>query len=129
MKKLPKYDFDNPVKLLEYRAPRFDIIFYSFLLSLITLAVVWLLFIHDGKFAINFVLWRVLAAMPLVIIAYWLRELLNELRVYPPKLMKKHIWNIRDLMELTGKDRKETERIMSHVLESCFEVDRKNISE
>ncbi|MBR5048515.1 MAG: hypothetical protein IKX74_02545 [Erysipelotrichaceae bacterium] len=129
MKKLPKYDFDKPVKLLEYRAPRFDIIFYSFLLSLITLAVVWLLFIHDGKFAINFVLWRVLAAMPLVIIAYWLRELLNELRVYPPKLMKKHIWNIRDLMELTGKDRKETERIMSHVLESCFEVDRKNVSE
>ena len=129
MKKLPKYDFDKPVKLLEYRAPRFDIIFYSFLLSLITLAVVWLLFIHDGKFAINFVLWRVLAAMPLVIIAYWLRELLNELRVYPPKLMKKHIWTIKELMELTGKDRRQTEAIMSHVFEACFSVDKKNISE
>ncbi|MBQ6654626.1 MAG: hypothetical protein IJM79_03785 [Erysipelotrichaceae bacterium] len=129
MNKLPRYDFDKPVKLLEYRAPKFDIIFYSFLLSLIMVAVVWLLFIHGGKFEINFVLWRVLVAMPLVMLGYWLRELLNELRVYPPKLMKKHIWSIREMMELTGKDRKRTEEIMSHVLEACFTVDRKNISE
>ena len=62
-------------------------------------------------------------------LAYWIRELLNELRVYPPKLLKKHIWSIKDLMELTGKDRKQTERIMTHVFESCFEIDQKNISE
>ena len=92
------------------------------------LAIIYLIFIHDGKFAINFVLWRVLICIPLIMIAYWLKELLDELRVYPSKLMKKHTWTIKELMELTGKDQKETERIMSHVLESCFEVDQKNIS-
>ena len=57
------------------------------------------------------------------------KELLDELRIYPAKLMKKHIWNMKDLMELTGKDQKSTERIMSHVFESCFVVDQKNIKE
>ena len=93
------------------------------------LAVLWLLFVHDGKFAIDFTLWRVLVSIPLVMLAYWVRELLNELRVYPPKLMKKHIWKLGELMEMTGKDRKQTEVIMSHVFESCFVVDQKNISE
>ena len=129
MKKLPHYDFDKPVKLIEYKAPRFDIAFYSFLMSLLMLAVLWLLFVHDGKFAIDFTLWRVLVSIPLVMLAYWVRELLNELRVYPPKLMKKHIWKLGELMEMTGKDRKQTEVIMSHVFESCFVVDQKNISE
>ena len=91
------------------------------------LAVIYLVFIHDGKFKIDFVLWRVLVSIPLLILSYWLRELLNELRIYPAKLMKKHIWTLKEMMELTGKDRKETERIMTHVLESCFEVDQKNI--
>ena len=126
--KLPKYDFSKPVKLLQYKAPRFDIIFYSAILSMLMAAVMYLIFIHDGKFRIDFVLWRVLVSIPLIMIAYWIRELLNELRVYPEKLMKKHIWTIRELMELTGKDEKETERIMSHVFESCFIVDQKNIS-
>ena len=112
---------------MQYRSPRFDIIFYSATLSALMLAVIYLVFIHDGKFKIDFVLWRVLVSIPLLILSYWLRELLNELRIYPAKLMKKHIWTLKEMMELTGKDRKETERIMTHVLESCFEVDQKNI--
>ena len=127
--KVAKYDFDKPVKLIQYKSPRFDIIFYSSLLSFLMLAVMYLIFIHDGKFKIDFVLWRVLVCIPLIILAYWVKELLDELRVYPQKLMKKHVWTIKELMELTGKDRKETERIMNHVLESCFQIDRKNIKE
>ena len=93
------------------------------------LAILYLVFMHDGKFKIDFVLWRVLVAIPLIILAYWLKELLDELRIYPAKLMKKHIWTLKDLMELTGKDQKETERIMTHVFESCFVVDNRNIKE
>ena len=129
MKRLPKYDFDKPVKLLQYKSPKFDIIFYSAAFSCLAFAIMYLVFIHDGKFKIDFVLWRVLVSIPLVILAYWVRELLEELRIYPAKLMKKHSWTIRELMEMTGKDRRETERIMSHVFESCFVVDQKNISE
>ena len=125
---LPEYDFSKPIKLLQYKRPKFDIVFYSAALSVIMLAVIWLIFIHDGKFKIDFVLWRVLVSIPLIMIAYWLRELLDELRIYPPKLMKKHIWSLKELMEMTGKNENETKRIMSHVFESCFEVDQKNIS-
>ena len=128
MKRLPEYDFSKPVKLLQYKRPKFDIVFYSAALSFIMLAVIWLIFIHDGKFKIDFVLWRVLVSIPLIMIAYWLRELLDELRIYPPKLRKKHVWTLKELMEMTGKDEKDTKRIMSHVFESCFEVDKKNLS-
>lgn len=124
---LPKYDFSKPVKILQYKSPKFDIIFYSALLSVMMATVFYLVFIHDGKFRIDFVLWRVLVSIPLLILSYWLKELLDELRIYPAKLMKKHIWSLKELMEMTGKDRKETERIMTHVLESCFVVDQKNI--
>ena len=41
--------------------------------------------------------------------------------------MKKHIWTLKELMELTGKDEKDTKRIMDHVFESCFIVDQKNL--
>ena len=102
---LPKYDYSRPIKLLQYKAPRFDIIFYSALLSAMMLAVIWLIFIHDGKFKIDFVLWRVLICIPLVMLCYWVKELL----------------------ELTGKDEKDTKRIMDHVFESCFIVDQKNL--
>ena len=84
-------------------------------------------FMHDGKFKIDFVLWRVLVCIPLVILAYWFRELLEELRIYPEKLKRKHIWTMKELMEMTGKDEKTTETIMNHVLESCFIVDQKNV--
>ena len=128
-KTIPNYDFSKPVKLSQYKSPRFDIVFYSAILSLLMIAIMYLIFIHDGKFKIDFVLWRVLVCIPLIMLAYWIKELLDELRIYPAKLMKKHIWNMKDLMELTGKDQKSTERIMSHVFESCFVVDQKNIKE
>jgi len=126
---LSEYDFSRPVKLIQYKSPRFDIIFYSFLLSAMMVAVLFLLFIHEGKFAISFVLWRVLICIPLIMLSYWVKELLDELRIYPEKLMKKHIWTLNELMQLTGKDEKETKRIMSHVFESCFVVDQKNITD
>ena len=127
MKKPTRYDFSRPIKILGYKRNRFDIIFYSFLFSVLVLIIFSLLFIHDGKFEINFKLGRVLIAFPLTILAYIFRQLLDELRKYPKLLMKKHIWNIKELMELTGKDQKETENIMSHVFESCFVIDDKNI--
>lgn len=127
MKRPTRYDFSKPIKIISYKSPKFDIMFYSFFFTLIVFIVFALLFIHDGKFEINFVLWRVIVAFPLVIIAYFFRQLLDELRKYPKLLMKKHIWTIKELMELTGKDQKETENIISHVLESSFIVDNKNI--
>ena len=127
MKKPLRYDFSKPIKILHYKRNSFDIAFYSSILSALMIAVFFLLFIHDGKFKIDFVLWRVLIAIPLTIIAYFFKQLLDELRIYPQKLMKKHIWKIEELMEMTKKDRKETENIMSHVFESCFEIDKDNI--
>ena len=127
MKRPTRYDFSKPIKIISYKSPKFDIMFYSFFFTLIVFIVFALLFIHDGKFEINFVLWRVIVAFPLVIIAYFFRQLLDELRKYPKLLMKKHIWTIKELMELTGKDQKETENIISHVLESSFIVENKNI--
>ena len=125
--RITRYDFSKPIKIIQYKSPRFDIIFYSAILSVLMLSVIYLLFIHDGKFEINFVTWRTLISFVLVIIAYFVKQLLDELRVYPKKLMQKHIWTIEELMAMTGKDQKETENIMSHVLESCFVVDKKNI--
>lgn len=127
MKKPQRYDFSKPLKIIQYKSPRFDIIFYSFILSLIMVSVLYLLFIHEGKFAIDFKLWRVLVCIPLIMLGYVFKQLLDELRIYPKKLMAKHVWKIEELMELTGKDRKETENIISHVLEACFEVDKKNM--
>lgn len=127
MKKPTRYDFSKPIKIIQYKSPRFDIVFYSFILSLLMVGVFALLFVHDKKFEINFVWWRCLIAFPMLIVAYIFKQLLDELRVYPKKLMEKHIWTIDELMKLTKKDRKETENIISHVLESCFEVDKKNI--
>ena len=126
MKKPEKYNYDKPIKLLQYKSPRFDIIFYSSILSLLVIVVAYLILIHDGKFEVRFDLWRVLICIPLIILSYIFKQLLDELRVYPKKLMEKHIWTIDELMKLTNKNRKETENIMNHVLESCFIVDNKN---
>lgn len=126
MKKPEKYNYDKPIKLLQYKSPRFDIIFYSSILSLLVIVIAYLILIHDGKFEVRFDLWRVLICIPLIILSYIFKQLLDELRVYPKKLMEKHIWTIDELMKLTNKDRKETENIMNHVLESCFIVDNKN---
>ena len=92
-------------------------------------ALFFILFIHDGKFAIDFTLPRVLIGIPLIMLAYLFKQLLDELRIYPKKLMEKHVWKIEELMKMTGKDRKETENIISHVLEAAFIVDDKNIIE
>ena len=121
---LEKYDYSKPIKLLQFKSPRFDIIFYSAILSVLMCAIIYLVFIHDGKFKIDFVLWRVLVCIPLIMLSYWLRELLEELRIYPRQLMKKHIWTMKELMEMTGKDEQATEKIMNHVLEPCFVVDK-----
>ncbi len=128
-RKLMKYDFSKPIKIIQYKSPRFDIIFYSVILSLLMMAIMYLIFIHNGKFEINFVLWRVLVCIPLIMLAYLFKDLLDQLRIYPQKLMKKHIWKIDELMAMTGKDRKETETIMTHVFECCFEIDKGNIIE
>lgn len=127
MKKPVKYDYSKPIKIIQYRSPWFDILFYSTILSLLMVFIFTLLFIHNGKFEINFVLWRVLICLPLLIIAYIFKQLLDELRIYPKQLMKKHTWTIEELMQMTKKDRKETENIMNHVLESAFEVDKGNV--
>ncbi len=129
MKKPTRYDFSRPIKIISYKSPRFDIIFYSFILSLLMLGLFVLLFIHDGRFAIAFTLPRVLIGIPLIMVAYLFKQLLDELRIYPEKLLTKHVWKIEELMQLTGKDRKETENIISHVLEAAFIVDDKNIIE
>ena len=125
--KLPEYDFSKPIKLLEYKSPWFDILFYSFVLSSMMAMIFFLLFFHEGKFSLDFQLWKVLLSFPLLILCYWMKELLDELRIYPKKLMEKHSWTLKELMELTGKDEKNTKRIMSHIFESCFVVDKKNI--
>ena len=124
-KELPQYDFSKPIKLLTFKSPRFDILFYSFLLSALMVSVFYLLCFRDGKFGLDFRLWKVLASMVLIILCYWVKELLDEIRIYPEKLMKKHIWTLKELMEMTGKDEKETKRIMTRVFESCFVVDPK----
>ena len=125
--KLPQYDFSKPIKLVTFKSPRFDVMFYSFLLSGMMVTIFYLLCFRNGKFGLDFRLWKVLISMVLIILCYWVKELLDELRIYPEKLMKKHIWTLKELMELTGKDEKETKRIMTHVFESCFIVDQKNI--
>ena len=127
MKKPTRYDFSKPIKIISYKSPRFDIIFYSFILSALMMMLFALLFIHDGKFAIEFTLPRVLIGIPLIMVCYLYKQLLDELRIYPKKLMEKHIWKIEELMQMTGKDRTETENIISHVLEASFIVDDRNI--
>lgn len=123
MKKVNKYDYDKPIKILQPRRNGFDIMFYSGILSVLVVSIFFLIFIHDGKFKIDFVLWRVIICFPMVILAYIFKQLLDELRTYPKLLNKKHIWKIEELMQMTHKNRQETENIMNHVLESAFYVD------
>ena len=52
---------------------------------------------------------------------------MDTLQTIKEILKEKHIWTIEELMTLTKKDRKETENIMNHVLESAFYVDDKCI--
>ena len=56
-------------------------------------------------------------------VAIVLIQMLREIRTYTKALLKKSTWSIEELMKLTGKDRTETERIISRVLEVSFVVD------
>lgn len=125
MKNIQKYDFDKPIKILQPKRNGFDIMFYSCMLSILVVVILALICIHDGEFRIEFVLWRVIVCIPLMVLTYFFKQLLDELRIYPRQLNKKHIWTIDELMKLTKKNRQETENIMNHVLESAFYVDDK----
>lgn len=127
MKKPIKYDYDKPIKILQPKRNGFDIMFYSCILSILVVLIVALICVHDGQFKIDFVLWRVIVCIPLVMLTLVFKQLLDELRIYPKLLRAKHIWSIDELMKMTKKDRKETENIMNHVLESAFIVDNKCI--
>lgn len=124
-----EYDFTKPITLIQFKSPGIDIMIYSFILGILALALFMLLFIHDGKFAIEFTLPRTLIAFPLVIISVFMKDLLNELRVYPKLLLKKKTWTLKEFMELTHKNEKETISIITRVLEASFIVDIKNIKQ
>lgn len=127
MKNVQKYDFNKPIKIIQAKRNGFDIMFYSCILSILVVLIVALICVHDGEFKIEFVLWRVIVCIPLIVLAYIFKGLLNELRIYPKQLSKKHSWTIEELMAMTKKGRSETENIMNHVLESAFYVDDKCI--
>ena len=97
--------------------------FYSVLLSIITVIMMFILFWRDGHFVLEFTLGRTLISLPLAMIAIILIQMLREIRTYTKELLKKSTWTIEELMQMTGKDRKETERIISRVLEVSFVVE------
>lgn len=127
MKTPNKYNYDKPIKIIQPKRNGFDIMFYSSILTFLVVLIIALICVHDGEFRIEFKLWRVLVCIPLIILAYIMKDLLTELRKYPKLLKVKHIWTIDELMKMTNKDRKQTEDIMNHVLESAFIVDDKCI--
>lgn len=120
---LPVYDFDKPIRITRFRPGGLDILFYSALLGIITAAMMFILFWREGRFVFTFTLGRTLISFPLAMIAIILIQMLREIRTYTKALLKKSTWTIEELMELTGKDRKETERIISRVLEVSFTVE------
>jgi len=120
---LRQYDFSRPIRLTAMRSGGLDTLFYSFMLSICLTAMILILSLRGGKLHIEFTFWRTLACLPFSVIAVIFWQLLSELRKYPPRLAKQNVWTIDELMALTGKDRDETERIITRILESCFEVD------
>ena len=120
---LPVYDFDKPIRITRFRSGGLDILFYSALLGILTTLIMFILFWRDGHFVLEFTLGRTLISFPLVMIALILIQMLREIRTFTKALLKKSTWSIEELMELTGKDRKETERIISRVLEVSFVVE------
>ena len=123
MNRKKSYCFDHPIRIIRPKANGLDVIFYTFLFSALAAIILFLLCMKDGKFGIYLEFPRVLASIPLIIIAYFVLEPLKELRRYIPKLARKETWTIEELMKMTGKDRKQTEQIMTRVLESGFIVD------
>ena len=123
MRRGKSYDFDRPIHIQRMKANGLDIIFYTFVFSLLAAAILYILCMKDGKFGVYFELWRVLVSMPLIILAYFILQPLKELRTYVPLIAKKATWTLEEMMQLTKKDREQTEKIMTRVLESGFVVD------
>ena len=121
--RLTRYDFDGGIRLLGRKTGGLDTMFYAALCSGLMLAVFFVLTRKGGVFGFYFDLWRVLLSILLILPVTWLIQLLRELRDYPAELSRKASWTIEELMALTGQGRRETERVITRVLESCFIVD------
>ena len=123
MHKNAEYDFSKTIRIVRLKANGPDIMFYTALASILLAAILLILCFKGGVFGIYFDLWRVLVSIPLIILVLLPLQLLKELREYVPKLAKQQEWTLEELMKMTGKDEKETVRIMTRVLESAFIVD------
>ncbi len=123
MHKNAEYDFSKTIRIVRLKANGLDIMFYTALASILLAAILLILCFKGGVFGIYFDLWRVLVSIPLIILVLLPLQLLKELREYVPKLAKQQEWTLEELMKMTGKDEKETVRIMTRVLESAFIVD------
>ena len=123
MRKPAEYDFSLPIRIVRPKANGLDIMFYTALASVLLAVILVILCFKGGVFGVYFDLWRVLVSIPLILLTLVPLQLLRELRVYPPKLAKQPQWTLEELMRLTGKDEKETRRIITRVLESAFVVD------
>ncbi len=119
---LVRYDFDHPIRLVAFRTGGLDTLFYAVMLSICLSAMLLILSVRDGKIHFEFTLGRTLIAFPFSVFAVIFYQLLRELRKYPPLLIKQNEWTIEELCELTGKNRRETEQIITRVLEACFTV-------
>ncbi len=123
MRKPVEYDFSAPIRIIRLKANGLDIMFYTMFASVLLAAILIILCFKGGVFGVYFDLWRVLVSIPLIMLVLLPLQLLRELRVYPPKLAKQPQWTLEELMRMTGKDEKETRRIITRVLESAFVVD------
>ena len=122
-KQSASYRFDAPIRITAYKPGGLDILFYSTALGILVAALIFLLFYRGGHFALEFTLGRTLLSIPLLVICSFIFSLLRELWVYPKKLLKKSVWTLEEMMKLTGKNQKDTQNIMTRVLESSFIVD------
>ena len=123
MRKPVEYDFSAPIRIVRPKANGLDIMFYTALASVLLAVILVILCFKGGVFGVYFDLWRVLVSIPLILLTLVPLQLLRELRVYPPKLARQPQWTLEELMRLTGKDEKETRRVITRVLESAFVVD------
>ena len=96
---LPVYDFDKPIRITRFRSGGLDILFYSVLLGLITIAMMFILFWREGHFVLEFTLGRTLISFPLAMVAIVLVQMLREIRTYTKALLKKSTWSIEELMK------------------------------
>jgi len=117
------YDFSHPIHLTGFRRDYLGHFIYYMMLFAIVLAVGLLLFFRDGHLTWTFTLTRVLIAFPLVIIGYFITDVVKEDEKYTKLLLKKAHWTMDELMALTGKDAAQTRKIMTRVLEMSFVVD------